>query len=56
MANGNDFRGGKSPWGSPPGGGGNGSGRGGPKPPNIDDIVEKIQTLKEVQGNELASK
>ena len=45
MANGNDFRGGKSPWGSPPGGGGNGSGRGGPKPPNIDDIVEKIQKL-----------
>jgi len=44
MANGNDFRGGKSPWGSPPGGG-NGSGRGGPKPPNIDDIVEKIQKL-----------
>ena len=35
MANGNDFKGG-SPWGSPPGSGGNGSGRGGQKPPNID--------------------
>ena len=45
MANGNDFKGG-SPWGSPPkGGGGNGSGRGGPRPPNIDEIIEKIQKL-----------
>jgi len=26
MANGDDFKGGKSPWGSPPRGGGNGSG------------------------------
>jgi len=43
MANGNDFKGG-SPWGSPPGGG-NGSGHRGPKPPNIDDIIEKIQKL-----------
>jgi membrane protease subunit HflK len=42
MANGNDFKGG-SPWGSPPGG--NGSGRGGRRPPNIDEIVEKIQKL-----------
>jgi membrane protease subunit HflK len=43
MANGNDFKGG-SPWGTPPGGG-NGSGRGGQQPPNIDEIVEKIQKL-----------
>ena len=43
MANGNDFKQG-SPWGSPPGGG-NGSGRGGPKPPNIDEVIEKIQKL-----------
>ena len=43
MANGNDFKGG-SPWGSTPRGG-NGSGRGGQKPPNIDEIVEKIQKL-----------
>ena len=43
MANGDDFRG-RSPWGSPPGGG-NGSGRGGQKPPNIDEVVEKIQKL-----------
>ena len=33
---------GQSPWGSPPGGGGNGSGRG-PIPPDIDEIVKKIQ-------------
>ena len=38
MANGNDFKGG-SPWGSPPGGG-NGSGRGGQRPPNIDEVIE----------------
>ena len=38
-----DFRGrGGSPWGSPPGGGGNGSGRG-PKPPNIDELIRDIQ-------------
>ena len=39
-----DFRGrGGSPWGSPPGGGNNnGSGRG-PKPPNIDEIIQEIQ-------------
>jgi len=43
MANGNDFRGGGSPWGSPPGG--NGSGRGGQRPPNIDEVIEKIQKL-----------
>jgi len=45
MANGDDFRGGGSPWGSPPrGGGGNGSGRG-QKPPNIDEVIKKIQSL-----------
>ena len=43
MANGNDFKGG-SPWGSPPGGG-NGSGRGGPRPPNFDEVIEKFQKL-----------
>ena len=43
MANGNDFKGG-SPWGSPPGGG-NGSGRGGPRPPNIDEVIEKLQKI-----------
>jgi len=43
MANGNDFKGG-SPWGSPPGGG-NGSGRGSKRPPNIDEVIEKIQKL-----------
>jgi len=43
MANGNDFKGG-SPWGSTPGGR-NGSGRGGKRPPNIDEVVEKIQKL-----------
>ena len=44
MANGNDFKGGGSPWGSPPRGGGNGSGKG-QKPPNIDEVVKKIQDL-----------
>ena len=43
MANDNNFKGG-SPWGAPPRGG-NGSGRGGQRPPNIDEIVEKIQKL-----------
>ena len=42
MTNGNDFKGG-SPWGSPPGK--NGSGRSGQRPPNIDEIIEKIQKL-----------
>ena len=38
-----DFRGrGGSPWGSPPGGG-NGSGRTGPAPPDIDEIIRNIQ-------------
>jgi len=43
MANDDDFRG-SSPWGSRPGGK-NGSGRRGPTPPSIDEIVEKIQKL-----------
>jgi len=43
MANDNDFKE-DSPWGSPPRGG-NGSGRGGQRPPSIDEIVEKIQKL-----------
>ena len=34
----------KSPWGSPPRGGGNGSGRG-QRPPNIDEVIKKIQDL-----------
>ena len=38
-----DFKGrGGSPWGSPPGGGGNRSGRG-PTPPDIDAIIRDIQ-------------
>src|SRR6056300_1857377 len=38
-----DFKGrGGSPWGTPPGGGGNGSGRG-PTPPNIDKIIREFQ-------------
>ena len=38
-----DFRSrGGSPWGSPPGGGGNGSGRG-PTPPNVDEIIREFQ-------------
>ena len=38
-----DFEGrGGSPWGSPPGSGGNGSGRG-PRPPDIDAIIRDIQ-------------
>ncbi len=37
---------GGSPWGTPPGGG-NGSGRKGPTPPDIDEIIQKIQdTIK----------
>ena len=44
MANGDNFKGGGSPWGSPPRGGGNGSG-GGQRPPNIDEVIKKIQDL-----------
>ena len=37
---------GGSPWGSPPGGG-NGSGRKGPTPPDIDELIKKVQdTIK----------
>ena len=43
MANGDDFKGG-SPWGGPPRGK-NGSGRGGQRPPSIDEVIEKIQKL-----------
>ena len=39
MANNDDFGKGGSPWGSP--GGGNGSGRKGPTPPNIDEVIKK---------------
>ena len=38
----NDFKN-QSPWGSSPGGGGNGGFRRGPTPPDIDEIVKKIQ-------------
>ena len=52
MANNDDFGKGGSPWGSS-GGEGNGSGRKGPTPPNIDEIVNKIQDLvkKFIPGN-----
>ena len=52
MAKNDDFGKGESPWGSP-GGGGNGSGRKGPTPPNIDEIINKIQDLvkKFIPGN-----
>ena len=39
-----DFRSrGGSPWGSPPGGDGNGSGRRGPTPPDVDEIIRNFQ-------------
>ena len=52
MVNNDDFGKGESPWGSQ-GGEGNGSGRKGPTPPNIDEIVNKIQDLvkKFIPGN-----
>ena len=41
----NDFKN-QSPWGSPPGGGGgNGGFRRGPTPPDIDEVIKKIQSL-----------
>ena len=43
----NDFKN-QSPWGTPPGGGGgngNGGFRRGPTPPNLDEILKKIQNL-----------
>ena len=41
----NDFKN-QSPWGSPPGGGGNGDGgfRRGPTPPNVDEIIKNLQS------------
>ena len=41
-----DFRN-QSPWGTPPGGGGSGNGgfRKGPTPPNIDEVISKLQSL-----------
>jgi len=41
-----DFRN-QSPWGTPPGGGGGGNGgfRKGPTPPNIDEVISKLQSL-----------
>ena len=39
-----DFRSrGGSPWGSPPGGDGNGSGRRGPTPPDVEEIIRNFQ-------------
>ncbi len=37
----------QSPWGSPPGGGGSGNGgfRKGPTPPNIDEVISKLQSI-----------
>ena len=41
----------QSPWGTPPGGGGNGDGfRRGPTPPNIDEVVRKLQDKIKTQG------
>ncbi len=41
----NDFKN-QSPWGSPPGGGsGNGGFRKGPTPPNIDEVISKLQSI-----------
>ncbi len=37
----------QSPWGTPPGGGGGGNGgfRKGPTPPNIDEVISKLQSI-----------
>ena len=41
----------QSPWGTPPGGGGNGGFRRGPTPPDIEEIVKKIQnTINKFTG------
>ncbi len=41
----------QSPWGSPPGGGGNGGYRRGPTPPDIEEIIKKIQnTINKFTG------
>ncbi len=41
----------QSPWGSPPGGGGNGGFRRGPTPPDIDEVIKKIQnTINKIIG------
>ena len=42
----NDFKN-QSPWGTPPGGGGGGNGgfRKGPTPPNIDEVISKLQSI-----------
>ena len=48
MANNDDFGKGGSPWGSP-GGGGNGSRRGGPTPPNIDEIIKKSKVYESLE-------
>ena len=41
----------QSPWGSPPGGGGNGGFRRGPTPPDIEEIIKKIQnTINKFTG------
>ena len=35
----------QSPWGTPPGSGGNGGFRKGPTPPNIDEVISKLQSI-----------
>ena len=47
---------GGSPWGSPPGGGGNGSGRRGPTPPNIDEIIKILQDKIKKDGKLVMTK
>ena len=43
----------QSPWGSPPGGSGNGSVRRCPTPPNIDEIIKNLQD-KIMSGEQIA--